>query len=132
MTVVKTRSGIKTSLRYAAVAGGCLLLHNVVLISADAVGLHYVIASVVSFLLVSVTGFLLHAWATFRTEASLAAYGRYAAAMALNLPLSVVLLWLAYQQAGLPMVVAAPSVSLVMMLWNFVATRWALVTCPRM
>jgi putative flippase GtrA len=122
---------VRTSrLAYLLVAGTCALLHNAILIGLDAVGVDYVTASVVSFVVVVVVGYHLHRHFTFRGPAARLGIVRYAWAMAANLPLSVVGLFLCHTLLGLPMFVAAPLTVGALFLINFVLARWAIVGTP--
>lgn len=114
-------------LRYLAVSGACLLLHNGLLIGLNRTGLHYVAACLISFAVVAVAGFALHARFTFAIAADVAAFLRYAAAMALNLPLSLLLLWVLHDRGGMAMVAAAPASTALLIIWNYAASRWALL-----
>lgn len=114
-------------LRYLIVAAICAILHNVVIIGLDWLGVHYVFASFVSFALVVTTGFLLHCSFTFVVERSLAAYLRYAVAMAANLPLSIAALFLFHDVAGLPMVIASPVATVALVVMNYFLSAWAIV-----
>jgi hypothetical protein len=53
---------------------------------------------------------------------------RYTAAMLLNLPLSIVGIWLLNGVVRLPMWLASPLVTAFLFCWNYVATHWAVVT----
>jgi len=112
---------------YPAVAGFCALLHNVIIIGIDRVGVHYAIASIVSFFLVAASGFLLHCAITFRTRATLRSFLRYLGAMAFNLPLSVVALFLFHDVARLPMIIASPVATVVLFVVNYFLSAWAIV-----
>ena len=72
--------------RYLAVAGSCAVMHNLIMIVGNLLGVHYLSSSVVSFVLVALTGYVLHAHFTFRTSPSARSLLRYALAMAGNYP----------------------------------------------
>lgn len=112
---------------YPAVAGLCALLHNVIIIGLDRVGVHYAIASVISFFLVAATGYALHCAVTFRTRPDLRSFLRYLAAMAFNLPLSVVALFLFHDVGGLPIVIASPLATVALFVINYFLSAWAIV-----
>jgi len=112
-------------IRYLAVSGFCLVLHNAIIIGATEAGLHYAGASVLSFLIVAASGFVLHGKFTFGADLELAGFARYVAGMALNLPLSIALLWLLIDVAGSPVTLAAPLATLCLLVWNYIASRWA-------
>ena len=123
----------RTTLAYGAVAATCLGLHNGVMIGADWVlrgrvselGV-LVVGFAVSFVLVSMVGYLLHSRYTFREALSLRRYGRYALAMSTNTPLAFAVTWLLKAPLGLPMVWAAPIASGGMVVANFLLSRWAI------
>lgn len=112
---------------YPAVAGFCALLHNVIIIGLDRVGVHYATASVVSFFLVAASGYLLHCAITFRTSPVLRSFVRYLGAMAFNLPLSIVALFLFHDVARLPMIIASPLATVALFVANYFLSAWAIV-----
>ena len=52
--------------RYLTVGALCAIIHNVIMIGADFAGLHYVLATFISFLVLTPMGYLLHCRFTFR------------------------------------------------------------------
>jgi putative flippase GtrA len=115
-----------SKIRYLGVSGACLLLHNALMIGLSTVGVHYAAACTLSFFAVAAAGFLLHARLTFAAAPTASGFFRYAAAMALNLPLSIVLIWLFHDLGSAPMALAAPAATLLLVLWNYLAAQWAL------
>jgi putative flippase GtrA len=113
-------------LRYAMVAGCCLLLHNAIMIAADWSGLNMWQAACLSFCIMVVAGYLLLAAFVFDRRRSWASFLRYTGAMAANFPLSTGLLWLFFRVLGQPMAIAAPAATLGMVLVNYLASRWAI------
>lgn len=116
-----------TPSRFAVVGLVCALLHNVIMIGLDRAHVHYALAAVVSFAVVVLAGYALHVSFTFREEASLGSFWRYVVGMAANYPITVALLFLMCDVAGLPVAIAAPAGTVLMFGWNFVASRWAIV-----
>ena len=116
----------RTSIAYLAVSGICWLTHNAIMIVGDAGGLPLIGSAVTSFLLVCAIGYLLHSHFTFAAARGWHEFLRYSAAMLPNLPLSTLLLWLLWAWVGLPMAVAAPTGTVIMLGANFFATRWAI------
>lgn len=113
--------------RFAAVGLACAVLHNVIMIGGDALGLHYVVSSVISFAIVVAAGFAMHsAWTFPESERSRMSFGRYALSMSANFPLFVAGMFVLVDLAALPVPLAAPLVTLALMAFNFIATRWAL------
>lgn len=116
----------RTPLAYIAVAGLCILLHNVVMIAGDAIGMELWVAVLISFTAVSAAGYVLHGSFTFRQPLALSRYLRYSLAMSANIPLAFVTTWLWHEQLDFEMTVAAPLASLCMLALNFVLGRWAI------
>lgn len=112
---------------YPAVAAFCALLHNAIVIGFDALGVHYAIASTVSFVLVAAAGYLLHCAITFRTRPVMRSFLRYTGAMAFNLPLSIAALFLFHDLLGLAMVVASPVATVAMFVVNYFLSAWAIL-----
>lgn len=112
---------------YLLVSGVCLLLNNAVLIIADFSGCTLLVSVLLSYAIVVVAGYLLHSVISFRRPFGHAAFGRYALAMATNVPLLFAITWLWRDVAGLPMRSAAPLATTCMVLINFVLGRWAIL-----
>jgi putative flippase GtrA len=119
-----------SKIAYLLVAGTCALLHNAILIGFDAIGIDYVTASIVSFVVVVLVGFTLHTQFTFRGPVVEHGLLRYAWAMAANLPLSIVALFIFHTLLSLPMFIAAPLSVVALFVVNFVLARWAIVGHP--
>lgn len=118
-------------LRFSGVSALCMILHNLVLIAADASGLPYGIAILLSYVIVVVAGYGLHSSYTFGIERSGISFVRYALAMAGNVPALWLLLGLLVGHLGWPMLFAAPVSTLIMTLFNFMMSRWAVLGSHR-
>ena len=112
--------------RYLAVAAICMIAHNLIVIGGDLAGLFMPVAVCISFCVVVLLGFALHSRYTFAVKGGGRSLLRYTAAMALNLPFNIVLLWLLFDLMAWPMVVASPVATLVMLAVNFFASHWAI------
>ena len=113
--------------RFLAVGLACALLHNAIMIAGDWLGLHYAVSSVVSFAIVVVFGYWLHSGWTFSgAPRGGTSFVRYALMASGNLPLSIAGMFLFVDLAGLSVPLAAPLVTLLLFLFNFAGTRWAL------
>jgi len=113
--------------RFFTVGLVCALLHNAIMIGGDWAGLHYVVSSLISFAIVVLVGYWLHSGWTFPgAERGRVTLARYALTMAANLPLSLAGMFLFVDLLGLTVPVAAPTVTVLLAAFNFVAGRWAL------
>src|SRR3954467_10187799 len=115
-----------TPLRYAVVAAFCLAMHNAIMIVASWSGFTLLEAAATSFCIMVVTGYVLLSAFVFVGERSWRGFWRYTGVMAANFPLSTGLVWLFIRLAGQPMAIAAPAATVMMVLANFVAGRWAI------
>ena len=113
--------------RYLLVGGLCALVHNGIMIGGAALGLHYLVSSVASYGVVVVLGFLLHSHFTFSVGPELKSFGKYALAMSLNYPIWVALMFALNDRGHLPMAIASPLGTVLMLVWNFTASRWAIL-----
>jgi putative flippase GtrA len=112
-------SHVRAIPRYLVVGGALALLSNAILIALDQVGTHYVVSCVVAFVTTLVLAYALHTHWTFDAERSLGGLFRYGAAMALNLPLSIALLFVLISLGGLTMAVAAPVATVSLTVFNY-------------
>jgi putative flippase GtrA len=112
-------SHVRAVPRYLLVGGTMALISNVILIAFDHFGISYVLSCVVAFVITLILAYGLHTHWTFGAERSLGGLLRYGAAMALNLPLSVALLFVLVSLAGLPMAVAAPGATIALTVFNY-------------
>jgi putative flippase GtrA len=113
--------------RFYTVGLTCALLHNGIMIGGAWLGLHYVVSSLVSFALVTSVGYWLHSVWTFPgAERGRMSFARYMLTMSANLPLSIAGMFVLVDLAGLPVILAAPVVTVFLAAFNFLGGRWAL------
>lgn len=112
--------------RYLAVGGSCALLNIIVLVGGETLGLPLAVSVAASFVIVCLAGYLLHAAVTFGAPRHRHGFLRYTLAMAASLPASALLLWLFARVLHWPMGLAAPAVSVTMLVVNFLSSRWAI------
>lgn len=114
-------------IRFTMVGGSCAILHNLIMFAGDLNGLHYAVSSLISFAVVTTIGFSLHSAFTFRGTAQDSSFIRYALAMAANYPLSIAALFVLIDLIGFPVWIAAPVSTVLLFVWNFTMSRWAIV-----
>lgn len=115
--------------RFFSVGLGCALLHNAIMIAGAWLGLHYGVSSLVSFVVVVLVGYWLHTAFTWpRAERGRVSLARYTLTMSANLPLFLAGMYLFVDLAGMAVPLAAPLVTVLLMAFNFVGSRWALRT----
>jgi putative flippase GtrA len=106
--------------RYLIVGALCALIANGILIGFDHLGIHYVISVIVASAITLVLAYELHTQWTFGGTRSPGGLARYAAAMALNVPISIALLFVLVTLGGLKMVFAAPAATVIQTAFNYV------------
>lgn len=121
---------IASGLRFGATSVLCALLNIAILVAGDAAGWHYAFATGTSFAACVLVGYALHCRFTFAEAPSLTGLVRYTLAMALNLPLLLLSVWLLHHRLGLAMPWAAPLSTLIGFCYNFIASRWAIHQRP--
>ena len=113
--------------RYASVGAACAVMSNILLVTGDALGLHYMVSTVLTFAIVTPGAYLLHSAYTFGEPLSWAALWRFSAGLAFGFPLLFLVMALLCSGLRLPMIVAAPLATLIMFIWNYISARWAIV-----
>jgi len=114
--------------RYSVVGLICAGIYNVTMIVGDRARLHYALSTLIAFVLVVGVGYVLHCTFTFSERLTVRGLARYTGAMALSLPLSVGGMYLLRDVFHLPMIIASPTLTISLFLWNYVATHWAVVS----
>ena len=113
--------------RALAVGLLCAVLHNVIMIGADRIGVHYAVSLVVSFVVLVVLSYWLHSGWTFRgAERSTGSFARYVLVMSANYPASLAGMFALVDLAGLSVPVASPLLTVLLFGLNFLGNRWAL------
>lgn len=128
---VKPSSFVSRTTRYTIVGAVCAATHNVVMILGDLAGVHYVPMTLLSFSLVTPLGYLLHCGFTFGERLCLQGLLRFASGVAAGFPLSLAVMAILCSGLRLPVVIAAPIATVVLLLWNYTSARWAIVGCWR-
>jgi putative flippase GtrA len=115
--------------RFFTVGLACALLHNAIMIAGAWLGAHYVASSLASFVVVVLVGYWLHTAFTWpRAARGRVSLARYTLTMSANLPLFIAGMFVFVDLGGLPVPIAAPLVTVLLMAFNFVGSRWALRT----
>lgn len=117
---------LSTSPRYLAISLICFVLNTALLIGLDRVGVHYVGSVIVSGFVLTLVSYRLHIVWTFRVDGNTVTFARYALAQSVNTPIALALMFVFYDRMGLTMAIAAPAVILLMFLYNFLSSYWAI------
>lgn len=113
--------------RYLRVSVVCVVLNNLLLIGLDQWGVYYGLNLLISAAVMIPLSFALQVRVTFACEPTWRAFVRYAAILLVNTPAAFLLLAVIHDWGRLAMPYAAPAVTIIMFLWNFVGSHWALL-----
>lgn len=114
------------SVRYAMIGACAALMQNAIMISADHAGYHFMIGNLLSFAVVSSFAFLAHSRFTFRRQYSWIRYLRYMTGLLSGLFIASLLFFLFIKIFELPMLLVAPLVTAIMLIYHYLAARWAI------
>lgn len=118
---------LRRSSVYAAVSLFCVLFNNALLIGLDYMSVHYTLSVLISAAIMIPLSFFLHARFTYAVEPTSASFWRYASVLILNTPAAWLLFLIIHDRGGLPMLYAAPIVTVILFAWNYVASAWAII-----
>ena len=113
-------------LRFLMVGLTCAALNNVLIVGLDLLRIHYLAAAAIAFPPVLLVGYALHTAFTFRRPPSWQSLLRYAATMLTNYPVLIFFLFVLSGIAALPVPVAVPAATILMFVWNYLASCWAI------
>lgn len=114
-------------LRYLVVALACALLNNSILIIGDRLGVHYGALIGLCCLITGNFAYLLHSGFTFRRRTGWVQYGRFMAGIVLGMPAAWLFMFVLRSLIGLPMWIAAPTATVLMLIYNFLSARFAIL-----
>lgn len=120
-------TAIPQPFRYAAVSGLCLGLSMLLIPLLSISGLHYALATFIAFCIIAVVGFFLHSLWTFSVPFRFSSFAMYVSALAINLPLTVLLIAIAHDLARFDIAISTAFASAVLFIWNYLAARWAVL-----
>ena len=121
------RSLAERGWRYSLVGVTCVLLNYAIIVALSEVGLHYILAMLVAFAVVTPIGFFLHSRFTFGEPLRWPAFLRFSAGVASAAPIAFIAMIALISGLKLHVAIATPIATIIVFLWNFVAAHWAIV-----
>jgi len=115
--------------RYTLVGLICAAIHNGIMFACNAIGVHYLIAIIISFLFLAPIGYGLHSFYTFEHDLAPMRFLRFASGLLIGIPINFVLMGLLISVIGLGVSVATLLCTGLLFLWNFLSARWAILRC---
>lgn len=116
--------------RYMMVGLACAVIHNAVMFGSDRLGVHYIAALVISFVILLPTGYALHSLFTFERDMAPVRFLRFAGGLLAGFPINFVLMVLLVSVLGLNVPLATLLCTGLLFIWNYVAARWAILLHP--
>lgn len=132
LAVVLKRWAENRKLRYISVAATCAVINNISVIALLLLGFGPVGASVIGFIPMFFIGYGLHVGVTFRVAPSWSGFARFSVGLAASLPLSIALLYVFVDLFGTPLALAPPLVTVLIFIYNYVATHIAILRGARL
>jgi putative flippase GtrA len=116
--------------RYLVVAFACALLNNAILVLGDRQGFSYFELFGLTFLVTGSLGYLLHSSFTFRRRLDWSQYRQFMVGIALGTPVAMLFVAILRSMIGVPMSVAAPTATILMVIYNFLSARLVIKLLP--
>lgn len=116
--------------RYSLVGLVCAVANYAVMLAVDALGGHYMLGTMIAFLVVTANGYVMHSRFTFAERLSMKGLMRFTAGVATAYPVAAGMMILLCSGLGFSVAVATPIATVAMFAWNFAAARWAIL--PRL
>jgi putative flippase GtrA len=104
----------------------CAVLNNLAIILGNLFGVHYIPMTIASFIIVTPLAYLLHSAFTFSERGSWRGFLRFSAGVATAFPLFFLFMAILCTGLRVPVVVAAPLITITMYIWNYASAHWAI------
>jgi putative flippase GtrA len=109
--------------RYAQVGLLCALINNLVVIAMDRLGYRYVLSVTLASLTTVTIAYLLHTHYTFRVQATVNGWLRFAAGNVSGFLISMTLMFICCDLIGLSASIAMPITTALLFLWNYLVAH---------
>lgn len=113
--------------RYLSVGAICALGQNALIIGGDLLGCHYTLTATLAVTIFGALGYALHSRYTYGEPLSWRACGRFIMSLGSGYVLSLAILAFFRDVLDIPMIITAPVATIVVTMWGFIASRWAIV-----
>jgi len=115
------------SWRYTVIGLVCALANYAVMLANDFLGGHYLLGTVISFLIVTPMAYLLHSSFTFAEPFSIKAFLRFVGGVASAYPVAAGLMIILCSGLRLSVAIATPIATVLIFGWNFAAAHWSIL-----
>jgi putative flippase GtrA len=122
-----TRPLVERGWRYTLMGLICAMCNYAIILAVDAAGGHYLLATLIAFVVVTPLGFVLHSRFTFAEPLRWTSFLRFAAGVASAYPLALLSMVVLCSGLKLSVAIAVPIATAVVFLWNFTTAHWAIL-----
>lgn len=102
-------------------------MHNAILFTCNALGVHYIIALLFSVLILAPIGYALHSFYTFERDMEPIRFMRFTGGLIAAFPLNLALMMVLVSGIGLGVPLATLLCTGLLFLWNYLSARWAIL-----
>lgn len=127
MATDASRPLFERSWRYTLIGLVCALSNYVIMLLNDAAGGHYLLGTMIAFVIVTPMAYVLHSWFTFREPLRVVGLFRFIMGAASAYPVAAGLMVLLCSGLRLSVAVAWPIVTVAIFGWNFAAAHWSIL-----
>ena len=113
--------------KYTLIGLVCAVSNYVIMLLNDAAGGHYLLGTIIAFVLVTPLAYYLHSSFTFEEPLGSKAFVRFVLGAASSYPVAAGLLALLCSGLHLSVAVAFPIVAVAIFGWNFAAAHWSIL-----
>lgn len=118
---------IGQSVRYSLVGAVCAVASNVVIIGSNLAGINDQVTIALAVATVTPLAYILQSWITFGSPLSFQRFMRFLGGVGVGTLWFVLLMTLFQRIMGMPVWIASPLATLLIFVWNFAASRWAIL-----
>jgi putative flippase GtrA len=118
---------IGQSVRYSLMGAICACASNLIIIGSNLAGINDQVAIVLAVATVTPLGYLLQSRFTYGSPLSLQRFMRFVCGVGVGTLWFVLLMTLFQRIIEMPVWIASPLTTLLVFIWNFVASRWAIL-----
>jgi putative flippase GtrA len=114
--------------RYTLVGAVCALANYIIMLTVDFLGGHYLLGTVIAFMIVTPAAYVLHSMFTFAEPFRFKAFARFLSGVASAYPVATGLMIICCSGLHLSVAIATPIVTALMFAWNFAAAHWSILS----
>jgi putative flippase GtrA len=126
-TTHQKRTLVERGWRYTLIGAICALSNYAIMLSVDFLGGHYLLGTVIAFIIVTPMAYVLHSLFTFAEPFRLKAFMRFVGGVASAYPVATALMIILCSGLRLSVAIATPIATVAMFAWNFGAAHWSIL-----